>query len=196
MNKKINSSSAPDPVGSYPHARKVGNLLFLSGVGPRKPGTKVIPGVMVDGQGNPLGHDIEIQCHSVFKNVSRPTTLKLNSPILQRKEGYREVLRTWLMFELAAKLIWRGGEDVYGAGKKDIATLYEYWLFFKLLGLFQELFEIDPKDVSELIKPSKDGLNLQIKQGKFTALKGVFETDTRKLNIQFIKLHLNFIKLN
>ena len=69
MNQKINSSSAPEPVGSYPHARKVGNLLFLSGVGPRKPGTKVIPGVMIDGQGNPLGHDIEIQCHSVFKNV-------------------------------------------------------------------------------------------------------------------------------
>ena len=56
------------------------------------------------------------------------------------------------MFELAAKLIWQGGEDVYGAGKKDIATLYEYWLFFKLLDLFQELFEIDPKDISELIK--------------------------------------------
>ena len=69
MTEKVNSKSAPEPVGSYPHARKVGNLLFLSGVGPRKPGTKVIPGVMVDGQGNPLGHDIEIQCHSVFKNV-------------------------------------------------------------------------------------------------------------------------------
>lgn len=123
--------------------------------------------------------------HSVFKDISRPTTLKLNSPILQRKEGYREVLRTWLMFDLAAKLIWQGGEDVYGAGKKDIATLYEYWLFFKLLDLFQNLFDIDPKDISELIKPSNDGLNLQIKQGRFTALKGVFETDTRKLNIQF-----------
>ena len=45
------------------------------------------------------------------------------------------------MFELAAKLIWSGGEAVYGAGKKDIATLYEYWVFFKLLDLFQELFE-------------------------------------------------------
>jgi len=69
MNDKILTNKAPDPVGNYPHARKVGNLLFLSGVGPRKPGTKVIPGVMVDGQGNALGHDIEIQCHSVFKNV-------------------------------------------------------------------------------------------------------------------------------
>ena len=140
----------------------------------------------LDSESKILISNLESQLHhSVFKNVSRPTTLKLNSPILQRKEGYREVLRTWLMFELAAKLIWEGGEDVYGAGKKDIATLYEYWLFFKLLDLFQELFAIDPKDVSELIKPSKDGLNLQIKQGKFTALKGVFETDSRKLNVQF-----------
>ena len=69
MNQKINSKSAPEPVGIYPHARKVGDLLFLSGVGPRKRGTNIIPGVMVDGQGNPLGHDIEIQCHSVFENV-------------------------------------------------------------------------------------------------------------------------------
>ena len=69
MNEKLKTYKAPEPVGNYPHARKVGDLLFLSGVGPRKPGTKVIPGVMVDGQGNALGHDIEIQCHSVFENV-------------------------------------------------------------------------------------------------------------------------------
>ncbi len=69
MKFKINSSKAPEPVGSYPHARRVGNLLFLSGVGPRKLGTKVIPGVMVDGQGNALSHDIEVQCHSVFENI-------------------------------------------------------------------------------------------------------------------------------
>ena len=69
MNDKIKTNKAPDPVGSYPHARKVGNLLFLSGVGPRRPGTNVIPGVMMDGQGNALGHDIEAQCHSVFENI-------------------------------------------------------------------------------------------------------------------------------
>lgn len=140
----------------------------------------------LDSESKILINELETQLqHSVFKDISRPSTLKLNSPILQKKEGYREVLRTWMMFELAAKLIWQGGEDVYGAGKKDIATLYEYWIFFKLLDLFQELFEIDPKDISELITPSNDGLNLQIKQGKFTALKGIFETATRKLNIQF-----------
>lgn len=69
MIANIQSEKAPEPVGNYPHAKKVGNLLFLSGVGPRKPGTNVIPGVMMDGQGNALGHDIEAQCHSVFENV-------------------------------------------------------------------------------------------------------------------------------
>ena len=112
----------------------------------------------LDSESKILISELESQLHhSVFKDISRPTTLKLNSPILQRKEGYREVLRTWLMFELAAKLIWQGGEDVYGAGKKDIATLYEYWLFFKLLDLFQELFEIDPKNISELPSHQKMG---------------------------------------
>lgn len=123
--------------------------------------------------------------HTFFKNISRPTTLKLNSPVLQRKEGYREVLRVWLMFDLAAKLIWEGGDDIYSGGKKDIATLYEYWLFFKLLDLFQNIFEIEPKDISDLIKETPDGLNLQIKQGKFTALQGVYNSGSRKLNIRF-----------
>lgn len=123
--------------------------------------------------------------HTIFNEISRPTTLKLNSPVLQRKEGYREVLRVWLMFDLAAKLIWKGGEDVYGAGKKDIATLYEYWLFFKLLDLFQEIFNIEVKDISDLIKPTSDGLSLQIKQGKSTPISGVFDSGNRKLNIRF-----------
>jgi 2-aminomuconate deaminase len=66
---KINSSEAPEPVGLYPHARKVGNLLFLSGVGPREKGTKKIPGVELDAEGNILSYDIATQCHSVFKNI-------------------------------------------------------------------------------------------------------------------------------
>lgn len=65
----INSSKAPEPVGLYPHARRVGNLLFLSGVGPRERGTKKIPGVDLDEAGNIVNYDIEIQCRSVFQNV-------------------------------------------------------------------------------------------------------------------------------
>ena len=65
----IKSQKAPEPVGLYPHARKVGNLLFLSGIGPRERGKKEIPGVELDDQSNILSYDIETQCHSVFKNV-------------------------------------------------------------------------------------------------------------------------------
>jgi len=67
----VHSEKAPEPVGKYPHARRVGNLLFLSGVGPRERGTKKIPGVELDAAGNILSYDIEAQCHSVFRNVKQ-----------------------------------------------------------------------------------------------------------------------------
>ena len=66
---KIESQKAPEPVGLYPHARQVGNFLYLSGIGPRERGKKEIPGVELDQNGNILSYDIETQCHSVFKNV-------------------------------------------------------------------------------------------------------------------------------
>ena len=66
---KFETNKAPKPVGLYPHARKVGNLLFLSGVGPRKPNSNDIPGVEVNENGNVISHDIIAQCHSVFENV-------------------------------------------------------------------------------------------------------------------------------
>ncbi|MDX2302689.1 MAG: RidA family protein [Microscillaceae bacterium] len=70
MNTEIkNSSRAPEPVGLYPHARKVGNLLFLSGVGPRERNSNKIPGVELDESGNIISYDIEAQCRSVFQNV-------------------------------------------------------------------------------------------------------------------------------
>ncbi|MCH8558623.1 MAG: DUF2357 domain-containing protein [Balneolia bacterium] len=123
--------------------------------------------------------------HTVFNDISRPTTLRINSPVLQRKAGYREVLRAWLMFDLAAKLIWKGGDDVYSAGKKDIATLYEYWLFFQLLDLFSSVFHLPHKELDKLIKSGDDGLNLTIKQGKETALSGRFKSSSREFNIRF-----------
>jgi 2-aminomuconate deaminase len=63
------SGRAPRPVGLYPHARRVGNLLFLSGIGPREPGTDRIPGNVLDEAGNVVRYDIAAQCHSVFRNV-------------------------------------------------------------------------------------------------------------------------------
>jgi 2-aminomuconate deaminase len=69
VHQKINAEQAPKPVGLYPHARRVGDLLFLSGVGPRKAGTTDIPGVTLDANGSIVSYDIELQCHSVFQNI-------------------------------------------------------------------------------------------------------------------------------
>lgn len=128
--------------------------------------------------------------HPLFKEVSRPTTLRLNSPVLQRKSGYREILNTWLMFDLAAKLIWKGGENVYQAGKRDIAVLYEYWLFFTLYDFLKGKFHLkqhsyDEKPYEHLIVPTNDGLNVMVKSGKHTALEGVFDSGVRKFSVKF-----------
>lgn len=69
MDGPIDSETAPPPVGHYPHARRLGRLLFLSGVGPRKPGTKEIPGVSLDDGGDVSAYDVAVQVRSVFENV-------------------------------------------------------------------------------------------------------------------------------
>ena len=69
MSQSFESSRAPEPVGAFPHAKRVGNLLFLSGIGPRVRGSKEIPGVTLDAEGQIVSYDIETQCRAVFENV-------------------------------------------------------------------------------------------------------------------------------
>jgi len=66
---EVTSARAPEPVGAFPHARRVGNLLFLSGIGPRVRGSRTIPGVTLDERGEVVDHDIDAQCRAVFANV-------------------------------------------------------------------------------------------------------------------------------
>lgn len=120
-----------------------------------------------------------------FKQVSMPSQLNLNSPVLQRKEGYREILQAWLMFDLAAKLSWKGGDNVYEAGKRNVAVLYEYWVFFKLLEVISRVFDIDPVSVNKLVKTDADRINLEIQQGKMTMIEGLYDTGSRKFNVRF-----------
>ena len=125
----------------------------------------------------------ETLSQDVFKQVSQPELLPLNSPVLQRKEGYRQVLRAWMLFELAAKLSWTGGDDVYSGGKRDAAALYEYWVFFKLLDLVADLFDLKNPPVEELIN-AKD-LVLKLKAGKQLPIKGVYSGAGRRLCVEF-----------
>src|SRR5436305_4503144 len=69
MSETFKSERAPEPVGAFPHAKRVGYLLFLSGIGPRVRGSKEIPGVTLDAERNIINYDIEKQCHAVFENV-------------------------------------------------------------------------------------------------------------------------------
>lgn len=123
--------------------------------------------------------------HSMFREVSSLKTLPLNSPVLQRKEGYREVLRVWLMFDLASKLIWKGGEDIYKGNKKDIAVLYEYWVFFKLLDIVKDVFKLDTYVPQKLLKETINGIDLTLKQGTLLPISGIYESDIRRLNVVF-----------
>ena len=121
----------------------------------------------------------------IFRMVSDPDMLPLGSPVLQRKEGYREVLQAWLKFDMAARLVWHGGDDVYGAGQRDIATLYEYWVFFKLLDIVSSIFKLEKPVVKELIEETDDGFGLKLKTGKYLPIKGLYGSGLRPLNVQF-----------
>lgn len=123
---------------------------------------------------------------SFFLDVSNLQTMALNSPALQRKEGYREVLQAWMMLKLAAQITWKGGDNVYQAGKRNVAALYEYWVFFKLLDIVKKTFhlELTEADEKKLVKTDKDHINLELKQGHTKMIGGQFREASRTLNVR------------
>lgn len=129
-------------------------------------------------------HLNQLLSHPFFSEIQEPQSLKLNSPTLQKRAGYREIFNRWLQFELASKLIWNGGEDVYEAGKKDIAKLYEYWLYFQLYGLIKEKFGIGDEG-DALIEVDKEGMQIKLKGGKQLSKTGVCNTYHRPLAVRF-----------
>jgi len=100
-----------------------------------------------------------------FPDVSRPETLPLGSPVLQRKAGYRELLQVWLQFHVGAQLAWDGGRDVWQAGARNVATLYEYWLFFQLESLFREKFACEAPLHSVLVENDRGLPRLKLQRG-------------------------------
>ncbi|MFO1042927.1 MAG: DUF2357 domain-containing protein [Planctomycetaceae bacterium] len=127
----------------------------------------------------------EALSHQFFQDVSALTVLPLGSPVLHRKSGYREFLLTWLKFELAAELAWVGGRDVYGAGKRDMAALYEYWVFFQLLRLFRDKFVLDAPAAQSLFESSDGGLNLKLKTNRATRISGRCIRRSRRLRVLY-----------
>jgi predicted component of viral defense system (DUF524 family) len=128
-----------------------------------------------------------------FREINRPTSLKLNSPVLQRRSGYRELLRAWLRFHVTAQLSWKFDNDqdnLFTGGKKDIASLYEYWVFFVLFRTLTQKFgdysKKSPKDWLEgLIVSDKHGLGLTLQEGKTRAFEFAHTHGKRRLTIKF-----------
>jgi len=124
----------------------------------------------------------------LFSEVGPLRFAPLGSPVLQRKAGYREVLRWWLRFRTAAELSWEGGEELFHAGQRNVADLYEYWLFFELLSWFcQKCRGGDPPPIEELIDGLEEGSpNLRLKKrmelGPFV---GNFAGQSRRLHARF-----------
>ncbi len=123
--------------------------------------------------------------HEIFKDISQPSTLTLNSPVLQNKDGYREVFKSWLLFELGLKLTWTGGDNVFRGGKKDVAKLYEYWVYFKLLNIVTNVFPEFSDSSMELIKPSSNGLDLNLCAGNCNSIRRICNYETRNIEVEF-----------
>jgi predicted component of viral defense system (DUF524 family) len=124
----------------------------------------------------------------LFREIGEMRFAPLGSPVLQRKAGYRELLHWWLRFRTAAELSWEGGEDLFRAGQRDVASLYEYWLFFELLDWFCRKCRGGQRpDVRELVDGlDQDSPNLKLKKrlelGPFI---GTFAGQSRQLKVRF-----------
>lgn len=124
----------------------------------------------------------EILHHELFRGLGSLARFPADDQVLQKRDGYRDVFRAYLEFELASKLSWSGGDDVYGAGQRDVATLYEYWVFMQIAKTVGALVGTS-FDLVKLIETRADGLNVVLKTGKETVLSGLVERHGRRLQV-------------
>src|SRR6266567_467146 len=131
----------------------------------------------------------EILSRTFFREISPLRMLPLASPVLQRKPGYREILQIWQRFNDNSQVNWRGGDEIYHAGKRDVATLYEYWLFFQLLHWFCGKFNPNGgvPAARQLIEPTGKGrFNLRLQRGwTLGPFEGIYARNQRRLCARF-----------
>jgi predicted component of viral defense system (DUF524 family) len=125
----------------------------------------------------------EILHHELFSDLKPITRFPADNQVLQKREGYRDVFRAYVEFELASRLSWRNEEDAHGAGVRDVATLYEYWAFIQVAQIVAELTG-QSFDMSPLLAVQPDGLNVALRSGTEVVLKGNVTRLDRRMTIE------------
>ena len=131
-----------------------------------------------------LAHVDSLLAEPLFREVGRLRYFPAENQVLQKRSGYRDVARAYVQFEIAARLAWEGGDDVYRAGQKNVATLYEYWVFLELGVILSELSD-SAFDFSKLLTVQPNGLGIQLRRRKLTVLEGTVVRQGRKLRLEY-----------
>jgi hypothetical protein len=121
--------------------------------------------------------------HPVFADVGPLTSFPGANQVLQKRDGYRDVLETWMLYEYGSTLEWKGGEDVFSGGQRDVATLYEYWVFLELAKIVGELCDVKP-DLSTLISSTTSSLSLLLRRGEARTVGGVVTRRGRTFRLE------------
>ncbi|RQR43229.1 MULTISPECIES: DUF2357 domain-containing protein [unclassified Burkholderia] len=125
----------------------------------------------------------EVLHHDVFTDVGRLTRFPADNQVLQKREGYRDIFKAYVETEFAARLSWQSSPDVYGAGQRDVATLYEYWAFVQLSQVVANLVG-HSFDLSPLVQTRSDGLTVGIRTGVETVLAGEVNRLERRMRVE------------
>ncbi|MDP2342289.1 MAG: DUF2357 domain-containing protein [Deltaproteobacteria bacterium] len=125
--------------------------------------------------------------HPMFTDVGSLDDFPGSNQVLQKGDGYRDVLETYVLYEFGSKLEWAGGEDVFGAGQRNVAALYEYWVFLELARIVAAICQVKP-DMSLMVKSTPEAVCLILKRGEAHSVAG---TVTRRGRTHRVELWFN-----
>ncbi len=123
-----------------------------------------------------------VSSEPIFKQVGELAFFPSSDQVLQRREGYRDLLKAYVEVEGAVQVTWSGGAEVFAAGQRNVATLYEYWVFTQLLKMLESICE--SVDYSALLRSTKDGLDLDLRRGEQMTVKGRCQRLGRELELE------------
>ncbi len=130
-----------------------------------------------------MGQIDEVLHHDLFSMIGPLARFPADDQVLHKREGYRDIFRAYVEFELAARLSWSREADTYGAGQRDVATLYEYWAFIQLADMIAELVG-KTFDMTPLLRVHSSGLNVVLRSGVETVLRGEVERNGRLMLVE------------